>query len=290
MRTLTLILSAVFLFGYAGFTQAAEQTRTNEGKTRFPSLPDQFKSMTTNTAIYEGLTPVAIYRCTNHHVNFVCVGTMYWSSPDTKEVIIPEHLFTDEGWFKGAYGIRSARPDSHGLIGYINKVEKPDTNQYSIDVTFATIGTNWTSATNFTPYFSSRISKKEAVYFSPSPTVIMRGKETRRLRSLITGNEVKILGYGVKPDAAFTEASKNKENWGKKMIVQDERPYVVIEMKSKDGHSGSAFFDEHRRLFILHGGPDMGNDFLKKVDKYVEKTYGREAEGAAVLTGPLLLE
>ena len=211
---------------------------------------------------------------------------MYWASEFTRMVIIPEHLFSGDKKFKWAYGIRTARPDSQGIIGFITKIETAATNQYSFDVALATIGTNWVSATNFT----SSLAIKGAALFLPTTNVFVRGKETRILRSLITGRQVNILGYGVKPDSAFVAASKIKENVGRVMTVKDECPFVVIEMKSKAGYSGSAFFDEHKRLFILHGGMENESDFLKKACDYAERIYRRRIDGVALLTGPILLE
>ncbi len=121
-----------------------------------------------------------------------------------------------------------------------------------------------------------------------SPTVVVKGKEIKTIRSLVTGKEVRIIGYSLLIPPEANAFFQKKENKGKKIIVEDLNPYIAVEMKSIGGHSGTPFYDEHGRVLILHGAlENEGGPDVKDAKEAFRKRYGRIPEGIALLTGTL---
>jgi len=240
-------------------------------------LPIQFDGIT-NVDFYQDFIPAVVYRYRqDHKVNFVCVGTVFPTGTNTYSIIVPEHLFSEDIGFNGAFAVRIARPDNHIIIGFIDKITDSGSNLFGLDIAIATISTNSRVIAPF--HFDGG---KEAIQTFSSYTVNVRGRETKTLRSLITGKEAKIIGYGVKINAEINRRLRV----GEKIIVEEQHPYVLVEFESNKGYSGIAFFDENRRLFIVHGG-FATEELEPKTAKGFFNVYGRNPKNVCVLVGPL---
>ena len=271
-----------------GFSSAAV-AETNNVLLSFPPLPPPFDGMETNVT---ELMPVALYRVvdsgTNRLIDFVCVGTMYWVDAHTREVIIPGHLIASDEkdhWLQGAYGVRMARPDSHGFVGFLTKVEAANPKKYGNDVAFGTVGTNWTSVTNFVSSHIPLVEGGDNVFLSPAATVFIHGVKTKTLRSYITKREVKILGYAVESSVVYSNAVGGIKGSMVTTAV-DVNPYIAVEMNSDFGFCGSAFIDEHDRMFIIHAGVPEADS---KMDSIRKSLGDAKVKGVCLLTGPIIL-
>lgn len=267
MKIVTILLS-VLMITFTALAEINDETNSDE------YVPEPFDQMATNIDTYADLIPVAIYRVRNFEKNFVCVGTLFKTNFTAYTVLIPKHLLTEDVALKGKYtfGVQLMRPASSEIICYITGVHSIMTTKENFDVALGDLGTNQVEAAGMIAKFSKEtppiVSKR--VQFSPAKTVTIDGKETKFLRSLITGKQVNILGYG---------------------MISNAPPNIVIEMKAGSGYSGSAFFDENKRLFIL-GGETLDNGyFLKSAGEgYFQREYGHEVKSIALLVGPIDLE
>ena len=284
MNTVRLVIAMFVTVSSAILVNAADdqgQTYVHMVSVINDPLTKEFDGITnivSASSTVQSLFPAAIYRYKDGKVNFACVGTVVFTDANTCNAIVPEHIFSADVGFSGAFVVRIARPDNHCIIGFINAIINPDTNSYLRDIAITTVSTN---GMVIAP--SLKRPMEEKVFTLPSPTVDISGTETKTIRSLITGEEVKIIGYGIRSNPKLEEELKA----GKTVSVSEEHPYIIVEFKSDEGYSGTAFFDENNRIFILHGGfkdgnNDAGKDFLAR--------YGREPKGMASLVGPVVFE
>jgi hypothetical protein len=226
----------------------------------------------TSADVYPGLWPVATYGYSNNMVSPAGVGTMFKSDTNSFSIILPEHMFVKK--FEGVYIVRSARPNIENAIGFLEKIVLTGSNYHGLDIVVATLGTNQTFITNVVS--TERVNPKYTVLVD---AVISKGKEVRKLRSLITGEEATVLGYDTQIQSEVPE------------IPKEDYPQIIINLKSSVGQSGSAFIDEYGRIFILSQSyVENDNPTIKAMGEFFFKKNGKKMEGATVVVGPIELK
>lgn len=252
--------------------------------TDFAQLPEPFIGMETNNFLKNGMVPIAIYITTEsgkgYKVAFTCVGIMYWEEEGVAKAIVPKHMFREASKLDElyGYGVRIARPDSHSIVGFITNVKDLSGNRFGRDVALVSVGINKVSARKLASAISVPTNVcNENIIYSFTNSVVIRGKSVKSLRSFITNKEVKILGYALEVDSSFF---KDKELEGKLYhrglpTDFDKAPQIAIDIASEHGFSGSPFFDEYGRIFIMSSSrlkPEWG-----------------AVKGLSLLTGPITL-
>jgi hypothetical protein len=251
----------------------------------FAKLPEPFDGIETNCFIKNSVVPIGIYLVTEYKNGckafFVCVGTMYWEGEDVAKAIVPKHMFRDASKYDESYGygVRIARPDSHSIVGFVTGVEDLSGEKFGRDVALVSIGTNKVSARKLASGIVVPAENfHENMIRSNTNSVMVRDKVIKSLRSLITNKEVKILGYVLNVDESFFKSrpAGSELFYPGPVTDLDKTPSIAIDVASDYGFSGSAFFDEHGRMFIVTSSllrPDWG-----------------ATKGVTVLTGPVTLK
>ncbi len=239
------------------------------------SVPAPFKDIST-VDIVPGMKPVAVYRMREGKKNFSCVGTVYRADEETMEVILPEHLFTLKVSASEVFLVQAVQPERS--LGFIGEILSSSKDWNGCDIAIARLTTNQVAVTNFSNITNS------AMWYQPSSAVYTKDILTRSIRSMVTGETMSILGYGIRPNEEYFRTKKEHLS---KLVVTDRNPSIIIDMKSNTGYSGTAFVDEHNRIFILHGSWSNQANLYAEAQRFSIKTYGRDIRGAVLLTGPI---
>lgn len=222
-------------------------------------FPVQFDGLVKNSS-FTNLLPAAIYLYQSNKTHFACVGLAY-AYDGGYQLMVPEHLFVKGQNY--AYAFRVARPGNTNIDGFINGVIPPGDEAGDCDIAFATTGPEPRVIEGF-------YAKPLAVltHMFPATTVTMGSKKVSSIRSLITGKTALIVGYDVE--------GTNTTPRG-----------ILIEAKNGEGYSGSPFYDEYGRLYILHSAMVGTDPLFKTINKQFQEQIHRNSQGIACIVGPM---
>lgn len=217
------------------------------------------------TNVYGNVFVAAVYARSNDLETYACVGTVFPDSPSSWGITVPEQIFP-----KGldyCYAVKIPQPSGRVVTSYINNISSTSKDNHGMDIVFATLGQEPRLIKGFSEIAETG---KIDIWFTNELTI--RQMPIRSIHSLATGKESPIIGYGLEPG-------------------QDKgHPFVLVEAKNVPGDAGTAFYDEYKRLFILHGGMATNAANMTEINADFGKKYGRNPEGVALLVGPIVLE
>ncbi|MDO8482992.1 MAG: hypothetical protein Q7S86_04205 [bacterium] len=297
MRKLVSTILAGLIFVIAAVycqTVHAEQTNvTTSLKSGFdlPALPPQFDGMTTNNDVHSGITTLAIYQyrrsdqSKQSEAAFACVGNLFQTGKDEFSLLLPEHVFKADGDKEYTYAFRVVRPDSRRIDGYVGEIVMKSIDFFGCDIVLASISTKPTPIKGF-----STILGRDGLVIVFTDKVTTRGLRITKLRSHITGKPVTIIGYALKPTEKLKEFTGKKDYAGKVLTIDEERPLIAIEESYMGGKSGSAFVDEHDRIFFVHRALKNDSGELQEEEAIFKERFGRLPKGITLITGPIMVE
>ena len=100
----------------------------------------------------------------------------------------------------------------------------------------------------------------------------MSGKSVTNVISDVTKGSHAVIGYLTKKNLS-------------------EKPFgLIVDSLDGPGYSGLPYWDEHGRLYILHGSFESTNDVLKGLNNMCLEKLGHRSRGCAILSGPLELK
>ncbi len=213
--------------------------------------------------ISTNITPVEVFiYCGNTWV-YICKGVVYPDAPHEYGIFLHEHAFP-----KGQtniYGVRNISTNTSCFrSGYITTIVSTSKDNKGFDIVFATIGQQPREIVGF-----STIPEENTISIRSTNVVTMAGKSISSLRSVSTGKDAWIIGYGSRSER------------------DNDHSFVIVEAESAAGCSGTAFYDEKNNLlFIQQGGFTSHDPVVVSVNDFLRKTH-RQAEGVAVLVGPI---
>jgi hypothetical protein len=250
-------------------------------------IPKAFAAMT-NADVLPSFAPVAVYECfSNKATRVVCMGAAFVPYDDQCRVILPAGIFSDTQ-FKGAFGVRILRPDSGSLIGFINKVAIAGTNAENASMAIGTVGTNEVHLSR-----SSVMTNWPVLPFF-EPAVSVRGLAVKKVTSLLTGREVRIIGHGypLVNIEGLVVSDNIRQKYGDALgdsigTVDPDQTYLVIEV-DPNGLDGSVFFDNHGRIYTYYNGfrPSGETKIGKRLIMDFKDHYGEAPRSVAALAGP----
>lgn len=249
-------------------------------KSESPAIPLPF-SLVTNSPYdinkYPGMLPVAIYRAGKlsdsgaSEVSYVSAGLLIVSLvPDLNEdrlesrVIFPEQIVARKKTFDGAFVIRNTLVPPYYFAGCITNLIGFNRAKWHYDVAVGVVGSDWTSATNYAEATEGAVDiGRKTFRFEPASKFASRGKLTSEVRSMITDEPVKIIGY------AYIHEKDEKSD--------ENRPLLIVEHGKGKGHLGTPYIDNHKRVYILSADFTPPSGFSIKGQ-------------ASILAGPIDLE
>ncbi len=280
---LTIIITTILCTKVLGAEQVIYKIVGNtDGPKIFGPLPQpQFEGLT-DSDVYPGVYLAAVYRFKTGATAFGCVAAVYQSGPTNFEIILPKHLFSKDKklGFEGCYAVRIVRPDG-GIFGFIDKLYP---SKKGSDIVIGTIQLG----TKNPPIVKdvTDLALPGIPYIKISSTVTMSDKEVKNLHSFITGKEIRIIGYGfeLQPNELVATNETGTE------LILKEKPHqcIVIDRHTVSGSSGSPYFDQNGRIFIIHGvSLEIDKKLADAVNtELIERNEGK-VKGLTYLDGPI---
>lgn len=291
MKKLLSFLSISLFLGFISQHETKAEQTNDTGRSIIPGgglppLPAQFAGMT-NLEIHPGLRLLAIYQFKDSKVAFTCVGGLFQTDTNEWSITLPEHLFPKDGTNEHTYVFRIARPDSGRIDGCVGPIIASSKDMHGCDIAIAKAVGNLTPIRGFSTLFSE--TNGTVIAFSNGDPLTVRGKQVTTLRSHITGKPVKILGYGLRPTAKLRLAYDMRPTRARPEDIDEEYPLIIVEEPVMAGKSGTAFVDEHGRIFLISRVVPMSGT-MRQEETVFQQLFGRPSSGITFLTGPFALE
>lgn len=192
---------------------------------------------------------------------FCCMGTVFIDEESELQILTVEHLFRID--YDGAeyYRVEPLLPSSHFTSAYIGRITKTSKDFNGTDAVTAKLHKKPITHPRFS-LFTKKLAEK-----TTWEKVILNGKEVPTMRSLITGEVVRTIGFSHHP----TNPKANR--------------FVALDMKSFQCQSGSIFIDEYGGKWHIHAQIE---DPIMEVNAIIkcEKVTGIRPRGITTVAGP----
>ena len=250
-----------------------------------PPVPEIIGTVATN-CISPGLHPAMIYayRPADKKIAFGCLGGIFATGTNTYNIIAPAHMLNKHYVTDHIYAIRTLQPDSHAIVCYLDTITDSSTNGSTYDFV---IGTTSMTPKVVPPLTDSAI--EIGLITLPEYPVNYKGKTVNKLRSIITGKEVQIIGRSFRATPQLLEMAAHNQLKDIGAMAEDRNSYIAVELVNQEGCSGHLFVDEYNRLYSLNSGEMEKDPYSELMRKAFFDRFHRYPKGIAMLSGVLEL-
>lgn len=199
--------------------------------------------------------------------DFCAVGTIYTDKHGNPQIITAEHIFRVDVPSASVMSVRALRGSVDPPVTYIGSIvatgeDLGGPTREERDIVIASLVVN---PTVIKPY-SNFVHTETAQSFWGD--VVIGRKKISRLRSLVSGEYVEVVGY--------SRRSEGKSG----------STFVIINCCSRSGESGTGYVDDFGGLWVLHGG-SSSKEIEDQAVAECEKVTGKKVVGISIVSGPL---